>query len=72
MPCQAIGPGQARQGVEAKLSRQPSFETMGRLVEMLRHEWRRAVARIPPTPTGEARAVGPDDDDDPIDEMAVW
>ena len=72
MPCQAIGPGQGHQGVEAKLLRRPSFGAAGRLIEVLRHEWRRAMARKPRTPTGGGRAVGPDDDDDPIDEMAVW
>ena len=71
MPCQAIGPGQGRQGVEAKLLCRPSFEAAARLIEVLRYEWRRATARKPPTPTDEGRAVGPDDDD-PIDEMAVW
>ncbi len=72
MPSRAIYPGWGRKGAEAKMLCRPLARATSRLVGVLRYGWRRAMARILLTLTDERGTVGSDDDDDPIDEMAVW
>lgn len=72
MSCQTIGPGQGRQGGEADLPCRPSLGTVDRIVEASRRMWRRATACKPRTPTGKTCAARSDDDDDLLDEMAIW
>ena len=68
----AINPGRGRKGGEAKLLCRPLAGATSRVVGVLRREWQRATARKPTVHACEARTGGPDDDDDPIDEMWVW
>ncbi len=71
MSCRAIVPGRGLKGGEAKLPcRLPAGATSG-LVGVFRRKWHRATARKPVAHACEDHTGRPDDDD-LLDEMAVW